>query len=43
MIRFLMNEELFNEIKTPLLILTLVVLLLIIITCFFVRREVNNK
>ncbi len=43
MIRFLMNEELFNEVKIPLLILGLVILLIIIVTCFFVRMEVKNK
>ena len=43
MIKFLVNEELYNEIKIPLLVLSLVIILIIIITCIFVRKEVKGK
>ena len=42
MIDIKMNLELFNAVKVPLLLTSLVVLLIIIITAYFVSREVKN-
>ena len=42
MIKYLMNEELFNGIKYPFLILASVVILIIILTYIFVRKEVKK-
>ena len=42
MIKVLMNENLFNEVKCSLLILGIVILVVIVMTCVFVRREVRK-
>ncbi len=42
MIDIKMNLELFNAVKIPLLLTSLVVLLIIIITAYFVSREVKK-
>ena len=42
MIDIKMNLELFNAVKVPLLLTSLVVLLIIIITAYFVSREVKK-
>ena len=42
MIKFIMNSELYEIVKTPLWLLVFTIVLIILITCVFVRKEIKK-